>query len=114
MISKGPIYSLINEDGCCSVNGRRATTCENYSVFSLSDCEAACTTHEPCVGYLYSYGFCYLIPSTHSCPTGYDLYLFSLGTPATSDDLEADRIHKPAGGGWVCYGKNLSNIDRSN
>ena len=99
---------MITDKGTCRVNGEIVTTCENHPIYSWSDCEAACTTHEPCVGY-YHFGladFCYLIPSTHSCPTGYSLVIGSV-TAATSNDLEAGDLT----GEDVCYGKNLGNIN---
>ena len=108
---------MITDNGECGVNGKRVTTCDGvykdpYSAdtYSLSDCEAACTAHKPCVGYFYfkGPGICYLVPSSHSCPTGFSLYVNSI-TAATSNDLEAY-----AYSGAVCYGKNLGNINRSN
>ena len=114
------MYSLITDNGACSVNGELVTTCDisnvpfsNFNV-SLSDCEADCTTHEPCVGYFYFElaEHCFLIPSTHSCPTGYSLVVRSV-TAATSNDLEAGDINGYNGynGEGVCYGKKLGNIN---
>ena len=106
---------MIN-DGSCLVNGKSSwTRCEKFAVDDLSDCEAACTAHEPCVGYFFDGDFCYLIPSNHSCPTGYYLSIKSIGeystdTAASINDLEAS----PYGRRGVCYGKNLGNIVRAN
>ena len=106
------MYSLITDNGACSVNGELVTTCDISGNVSLSECEADCTTHEPCVGYFYFSRtgplaeHCFLIPSTHSCPTGYSLVVRSV-TAATSNDLEAGDIS----GEGVCYGKNLGNIN---
>ena len=56
---------MITDNGTCSVNGERVTTCDNLDIYSLSDCEVACTAHKPCVGYFYfkGPGVCNLIPS---------------------------------------------------
>lgn len=73
----------------------------------MSDCEAGCTAHEPCVGFSYYanlLNYCHLITTTYSCPTGYYLSIKST-TAATSNDLEAHRISVYG----VCYGKNLGN-----
>ena len=110
---------MIN-DGSCLVNGKTSwTRCEKLAVDDLSDCEAACTAHEPCLGYFFDY-LCYLIPSNHSCPTGYYLSIQTIrgstkpNTAATSNDIEASPYEQDRMYGGVCYGKNLGNIVREN
>ena len=103
---------MITDNGVCLVNGELMTTCWKPFVFSVSDCEAGCTAHEPCVGYSYypdPLDYCYLIPSTYSCPTGYSFEEYPL-LAKTSNDLEAETTTFESSGG-VCYGKNVGNIN---
>ena len=97
---------MVTNNGYCQVNGKTPADCKNSPISTLTDCEAACTAHEPCVGYEYqeSKSLCYLIPSSRSCPTGYTLNNRSI-TAATSNELEAYEYP-----GMVCYGKNIGNI----
>ena len=98
---------MVANNGYCRVNGEDPTDCYISSI-ELSDCQAACTAHKPCVGYEYleSSTACFLIPSSISCPTGYTLTKGSI-TAATSNDLEAQVLNNSA----VCYGKNIGNIN---
>ena len=99
-------YSLIG-NGFCSVNGVDPTSCYEYPVSSLSDCEAACSSYEPCVGYYYSAEIetCHLVPSEASCPTGYITIIESI-TAASSSDLEVDVSDERNVYDNKCYGKN--------
>ena len=110
---------MIN-DGPCLVNGKTSwTKCEKLADDDLSDCEEACTAHEPCVGYFFDY-LCYLIPSNHSCPTGYYLSISTIrgstkiNIAATINDIEASPYEQDLVYGGVCYAKNLGNIVRAN
>ena len=108
-------YRLITSSGYCKhSNGELLSRCYK-SVYSLSECEAACTSSNSCVGYFYGFNYCYLLPSSQSystCQTGYTYNGGSWFTMAeTSDDLVA-YYHSS----YQCYAKNegINNLYLSN
>ena len=84
------------------------TTCESQSVSTLSDCEAACNAHEPCVGYYYSANstWCNLIPSKEICPTGYEMLTTSIDLNPSSDNMIAVKTLNEETSEFDCYAKN--------
>ena len=61
---------------CRHRTGKKLNRCRSYDVSSISDCRAACTSYDLCLGYIYETSdspICRLIPSSNACPSGYDL-----------------------------------------
>ena len=83
-------------------------------IYTISDCEEACTSSAWCPGYFishnYGYGHtsCFLLVSSQSyttCPNGFELHKFSRAWTVvySSNDLVADHFTKE---GISCYAKN--------
>ena len=95
---------MITSNGFCKhVNGTRVTRCINAPVYSLSSCEAFCTSQKTCVGYHYSASdrYCALIPSDSSCLSGFSLHNSETNLATSKNDLVAYSSNR-----FVCYGKN--------
>ena len=60
--------------------------CERKVTNAGDDCEAACSEHEPCIGYYKSPHKCWLIPTSETCPDGYQIANKGDGKLATSSD----------------------------
>jgi len=106
-----PSYRLIANGTCIHSNGNALSYCYNRSVYSLSDCEAFCTASNSCVGYIYGYNSCSLIPSSQSFSTCEPGYTFSGGSDKslanTSDDLVGFTVEFPhPAHSFQCYAKN--------
>ena len=65
------------DQGTCRHSAdKNLNRCQSYDVSSINDCRAACTSYEPCLGYIYMTGdspLCELIPSSNACPSNYEL-----------------------------------------
>ena len=100
-------YSLITNNGWCQhVDGSIPSFCSpDFSVSSISNCEASCSNQASCVGYIYAEELdnCYLFPSDSTCPSGFTFNQRS-STAETMNDLKEQQAS-----GWVCYGKNTGN-----
>ena len=105
----------MSSNGICGhVDGGVPTTCRKYQVSGKDTCEASCTMHQSCIGYIYqrSKGFCGLIIADNmpTCPTGFYKYR-GFRTAYRKNDLVPKNSSFKSG--FVCYGKNSDIIIQS-
>ena len=89
------VYSLVTDQAVCDhESGKSLVRCKGNDVSSISDCQAACTSYQPCLGYMYTIETtsneisCSLIPLSKTCPSvGYKLQLGSRQLAKTVNDI---------------------------
>ena len=75
------VYSLVSDQAVCyHESGKPLVRCKGNDVSSISDCQAACTSYQPCLGYMVYVNTtseeisCLLIPLSKTCPSvGFEL-----------------------------------------
>ena len=102
---------MITSSGVCiHSDGNFLSRCYKGSV-SLSECEAACTSSNSCVGYYHGNSQCYLLPSSQffsMCQSGYTFIDRTMAE--TSDDLVGYSANTGQHLGYSCYARNEGKI----